>query len=195
MTLARLARTFLAGLAAVLPIVITAAVLLWLVQSVEVLLGGLVKVLIPDEAYRRGMGLVAAVVFIFAVGFLMEVFLFRRLLRMVEDQFARIPLVKTVYSAVRDLMGFFSKTGARRFSKVVLVDVPGLEARVVGFVTLDDHRDLPFAAPDDTVAVYLPMSYQIGGYTVFLPRRRLTPVDMTMEEAMRFVVTAGMSKS
>ena len=77
----------------------------------------------------------------------------------------------------------------------MLVTVPGLEAQLLGFVTLDDHRDLPFAAPEHTVAVYFPMSYQIGGYTLFLPRARLKPLDMSMEDAMRFVVTAGMSKS
>ena len=54
---------------------------------------------------------------------------------------------------------------------------------------------MPFAAAKETVAVYFPMSYQIGGYTLFLPRERLTPVKMSMEDAMRFVVTAGMSKS
>jgi uncharacterized membrane protein len=111
-----------------------------------------------------------------------------------EEVLNRIPLVKTVYGAVRDLMSLFSKAGSRKFSKVVMVKFPGLEARLVGFVTIEDFAGLAVAAAPGEVAVYLPMSYTIGGYTVLLPRSCLTPLDMSLEDAMRFVVTAGMSR-
>lgn len=195
MSLKRIARTFLSGLAAVLPIVITIAVLLWLVTLAETALGAVVRVFMPEGAYQRGLGLLLALGIVFAVGVLMEAVLFRRLMHWLEGLLNRIPLVKTVYSAVRDLMSLFSKAGSRKFSKVVLVKFPGTEAQLIGFVTIEDFAGLPIAAGPDTVAVYLPMSYTIGGYTVFLPRHCLTPVDMTLEEAMRFVVTAGMSRS
>ena len=195
MTLNRIVRTFFSGLAVLLPIAITLALLLWLVEFAESLLGGVLRILIPDTAYHGGMGLLAALVLIFVTGLLMEAILFRRIVKWLEGLLDRIPLVKTVYGAVRDLMSLFSKTGSRKFSKVVLATVPGMEAQLLGFVTLDDYQELPFAAAKETVAVYFPMSYQIGGYTLFLPRERLTPVKMSMEDAMRFVVTAGMSKS
>lgn len=191
----RIARTFFTGLAVVLPIVITLALLAWLFRTAESLLGGMVRVLLPDGAYLGGMGLVAALVLIFLTGILMEGILFRRLVKWLEQLLDRIPLVKTIYGAVRDLMGMFSQKDGKKFSKVVLVDVPSLGAQVLGFVTIDEHRDLPFKSPDATVAVYFPMSYQIGGYTLFLPRERVKPVDMSMEDAMRFIVTAGMSRS
>lgn len=195
MSFRRLARTFLSGLAVVLPIVITLAVLLWLVQSTEALLGAVVRLFLPDNVYQPGLGLVVALVLIFAVGVLMEAVYFRRLMRWFEDLLNRIPLVKTVYSAVRDLMSLFSKSGARKFSKVVMVKFPGTEAGLIGFVTIEDFTGLPMQPAADTVAVYLPMSYTIGGYTAFLPRAWLTPLDLSLEEAMRFVVTAGMSRS
>ena len=124
----------------------------------------------------------------------MEAVYFRRLVRWIEEGLDRIPLVKTVYGAVRDLMSLFSKAGTRKFSKVVMVKFPGLEARLVGFVTIEDFTGLAIDAGPGDVAVYLPMSYTIGGYTVFLPRKCLTPLDMSLEDAMRFVVTAGMSR-
>jgi uncharacterized membrane protein len=195
MTVRRLARMFLSGLAVVLPIVITLAVLLWLVQSTEALLGAVVRIFLPDNVYQPGLGLVVALVLIFAVGFLMEAVYFRRVMRWFEDLLNRIPLVKTVYSAVRDLMSLFSKDGSRRFSKVVMVKFPGTEAGLIGFVTVEDFTDLPMKPGPDMVAVYLPMSYTIGGYTALLPRAWLTPLEMSLEEAMRFVVTAGMSRS
>ena len=195
MSLRRLARTFLSGLAVVLPIVVTIAVLVWLVTAAENALGELVRVFLPEGQYQRGLGLLLAIALVFAVGVLMEAVLFRRLMNWLEGLLNRIPLVKTVYSAVRDLMSLFSKAGARKFSKVVLVKFPGIEAQLIGFVTLEDFSGLPFRPAEDTVAVYLPMSYQIGGYTLFLPRACLTPADMTLEDAMRFVVTAGLSRS
>jgi uncharacterized membrane protein len=81
---------------------------------------------------------------------------------------------------------------------VVQVQIPGMPIRMLGFVTLEDLDGVGLASPDggeESVAVYLPMSYQIGGYTVLLPRSYLTPVDMGMEEAMRFLITAGLSRT
>ena len=193
-TLRRLARTFLSGLAVVLPIVVTFAVLAWLVTTAEAVLGAVVRVLLPDGAYPRGLGIGLALVLIFGVGVLMEAVVFRRLMGWLEELLNRIPLVKTVYGAVRDLMSLFSKAGTRKFSKVVMVKLPGLEARLIGFVTIEDFAGLALDAKPGEVAVYLPMSYTIGGYTLFLPRECLTPLDMSLEDAMRFVVTAGMSR-
>jgi uncharacterized membrane protein len=193
-TLRRITRTFLAGLAVVLPIGLTIALLLWVVNAAEAVLGGVFRAFLPDS-YLPGSGLVLALLLVFAVGLLMQGVLFRRLMTWLEGLLASIPLVKTVYGAVRDLMSLFSKAGTRKFSKVVLVTFPGTDAQLVGFVTVEDFIGLPFATGPDRVAVYLPMSYTIGGYTVFLPRNALKAVDMSLEDAMRFVVTAGMSRS
>jgi uncharacterized membrane protein len=195
MTLRRIARTFLSGLAVVLPIVVTVALLVWVVRGAESMLGAVVRLVVPEGSYPHGLGLLAAIVLIFAVGVLMEAVLFRRLMSWLEEGLNRIPLVKTIYGAVRDLMSLFSKAGTRKFSKVVLVTFPGTEAKLIGFVTIEDFSGLPVAPGAGSVAVYLPMSYTIGGYTVFLPRECLTPLDMSLEDAMRFVVTAGMSRS
>lgn len=195
MTLPRIARTFLSGLAVVLPIVITIAVLLWLVATAEKLLGTVMLWVLPEGfELPRGLGFLAAMGLIFAVGVLMEAVYFRRLMAWVDELLEKIPLVKTVYSAVRDLMSLFSKAGTKKFSKVVLVKFPGIEAKLIGFVTLEDFSGLAVNPGPGEVAVYLPMSYTIGGYTVFLPRACLTPLEMSLEDAMRFVVTAGMSR-
>ena len=196
MTLGRIARPFLSGLAVVLPIVVTIAVVLWLVNTAETLLATVMQWVLPEgSSVPRGLGLVAAIGLIFAIGVLMEAVYFRRLVSWIEEGLDRIPLIKTVYGAVRDLMSLFSKAGSRKFSKVVLVKLPGTEASLIGFVTIEDFAGLPVAPGAGQVAVYMPMSYTIGGYTVFVPREWLTPLDMSLEDAMRFVVTAGMSRS
>lgn len=193
MNVRRIVRTFFTGLAVVAPILITVAVMLWLVGTIEAMLGAVLRALMPDEFYRRGLGLVFALIFIFAVGMLMEALLFRRLVSWFEALLDRIPLVKTVYGAVRDLMSLFAGTGKRSFSKVVMVRLPNSEIELIGFVTLEDFSRLPLGQGPDRVAVYMPMSYTIGGYTVFVPKSCLRPVDLSLEDAMRLAVTAGLS--
>lgn len=195
----RLARTFLSGLFVLLPIMVTLAIVMWLIGVAETVLGGVIRVLLPGDAYLPGMGLILTLALIFLVGIAMQAIFFRELINWVEDQLERIPLIKTVYSAVKDLTGFFSRAGSnnKRFGQVVQVQIPGTPIRMLGFVTLEDlaGTGLPNPEGEDMVAVYLPMSYQIGGYTLLLPRSYLTPVDMGMEEAMRFLITAGLSRT
>ncbi|BDZ74600.1 hypothetical protein GCM10025856_23190 [Methylophaga marina] len=64
---------------------------------------------------------------------------------------------------------------------------------MIGFITLDSAEHLPTKDDEDRVLVYLPMSYNIGGYPVIMPRRMLKPIDMSMEQALRFVLTAGVA--
>lgn len=193
-TATKLAGIFFTGLLALLPIFITIAVVLWLLQVAESVLGGLLGVLLPSSLYLPGMGIVLAIALIFVVGAGMQGLVVRQFLGWVELAINRIPLVKTVYGAVRDLTGLMSNKNGRKFSQVVTVQLPSLPMRLVGFVTIEDLSSVGLGGGDDEVAVYLPMSYQIGGYTLLLPRRYLTPVDMSFEEAMRFVITAGVSR-
>ncbi|HET7596003.1 MAG TPA: DUF502 domain-containing protein [Burkholderiales bacterium] len=191
----RASRIFLRGLVVVLPIVITLAVVYWLIVSAEALLGGIVRLVLPDRYYTKGLGVLLGVILIFAAGLTINVWITRVLIDRAEALMARIPIIKSIYGAIRDLAAFFSTDRSKaRFHKVVTVTL-GDGVRLVGFVTREDFTDQPpaLAPAKDTVAVYLPMSYQIGGFTIFLPRSQVEPVDMSMEDAMRFTLTAGMS--
>ncbi|HEY0974226.1 MAG TPA: DUF502 domain-containing protein [Solimonas sp.] len=192
--LRKLTGTFLTGLLAILPILITVAVIMWLIQAAESVLGGLLSVLLPGSLYLPGMGLLLAILLIFLVGLGLQGVFMRQFLNWLEDALNRIPLVKTVYGAVRDLTGMLTNKSGRRFSQVVMVQLPNMPIRLVGFVTIENLVEAGLGSADDEVAVYLPMSYQIGGYTLMLPRRYLTPLDMDFEAAMRFVITAGLSR-
>lgn len=191
--LRRLTSIFLTGLLAILPILVTIAVVMWLIGLAESVLGSLLNVLLPGSLYLPGMGLILAILLIFLVGLGLQGVFMRQFLDWIDEALNRIPLVKTVYGAMRDLTGMLSNKNERRFSQVVMVRLPNLPMRLVGFVTIEDLAGAGLACEEDEVAVYLPMSYQIGGYTLLLPRKYLTPLDMGFEEAMRFVITAGLS--
>jgi len=190
----KLSRTFFTGLLAVLPIMVTLAVVMWLIGVADTFFGSFVRWFAPGTASLPGMGLLMSLVVIFVVGLLMQAVFFREFIKWTEEQLERVPLIKTVYSAVRDLTGFFSKKDDSRFGRVVMVAMPNLPFRLLGFITVEDLTAFGLAQDHDTVAVYLPMSYQIGGYTVLIARQHLIEVDMSFEDAMRFLITAGMSR-
>lgn len=188
-----LGRIFLTGVLTVLPVLATAYLLIWLFTTAESFLGKPLRWLIPDDYYRGGMGLLVGIVVIFVVGVLMRAYIVRRVFEFSERILLEIPLIKTIYAALRDFFGMFAGQSDSDALQVVMVTLPGSSLRLMGFVTRDEFSDLPegIAEPGE-VAVYLPMSYQIGGFTVFMPRTQLSPVQMSREQAMRFVLTAGL---
>jgi uncharacterized membrane protein len=186
-------KIFLTGLLTVLPIIVTIYFTVWMLTILERFFGKQVLFVIPDEWYRTGMGLLVAVAIVFAVGVLMHGYVFRRLFGFAEWLMLEIPLVRSVYSAMRDLLGMFADHQETAM-QVVAVSLPG-SVRLLGFVTRSEFDDLPGVAGADEVAVYLPMSYQVGGFTVFVPRNAITPVDMSREDAMKFILTAGLKNA
>lgn len=191
--LSHLGRILIKGLVTILPIGITIYLIYWLGVKTESLLAEPIHWFLPDERYIPGMGLAAGFVLLFIVGLLVNAFLIRRLLGGIERMVLRVPVVKTVYAALRDVTKLVDQSGRKSdLERVVMVQFgPG---RVMGFVT-QEHASLPgLGTDDDLVAVYLPMSYQIGGYTVYLPRSRIEPTDLTVEAAMRIVLTGGLQR-
>ena len=149
---------------------------------------------VPAGAYRPGMGVVAGLVVTFVVGLLMHALVVRRLFALGERLFSRLPLIKSVYFAIRDLLDYFSPGRKQAFGQVVAVTLGDAGMQLIGFLTQTDAERLPVEfKQQDTVLVYLPMSYMIGGYAVLVPRSAVRPLDMGMEEAMRFVLTAGVT--
>ena len=188
-------KLFLKGLAVIIPIGLTLAIAWWLAASAERLLGDLLILLLPEGWYVPGMGLVSTMALILLVGLLSHVIIFQRLFEWGEGVLARLPLIKTIYSALKDFFGYFAPDANRGFSKVVMVRLSGQDYEALGFVTRETFDDLPInPISEDPVAVYLPMSYQIGGYTLYLPRTCLTPVDIKFEDAMRLAVTGGVKR-
>ena len=195
MTWKRLGKIMFQGLMAILPAVLTLYILYWLLWSAETVLGAVIKALLPEGWYIPGMGLLAGVAAIFFFGLALNAFLVRRLLDLSEGVLNRIPLIKTLYGSVKDFVGFFAAHKEKEFNQVVTVELEfgGVPMRLLGFVTRSDFRGLPEGiGSEGDIAVYLPLSYQIGGYTVIVPRSAVQPVDISTHRAMGFIVTGGM---
>jgi uncharacterized membrane protein len=190
----KITRTFLTGLAVTLPVVLTLYLLVWVTLTIERVLDRVLHLVLPAAVYVPGLGLVLGVVLIFFVGLLMRTWAARNIFAWTEKQMYRVPVVKTVYGALRDFTVFLSRPAKQGPQQVVLVRLGDTDLRVMGFVTRDDLAGLPPEMSEPgMILVYLPMSYQVGGYTALVPRASVQPLDMSFEEAMRFTLTAGLS--
>lgn len=181
---------FFQGLIALLPIGVTIAVIYWLGVTAENTLGRFLQYLMPEQWYVPGLGIVSGFLFVIVMGLLVNAYLFRKLGQLTERLFSRIPLVRIIYSSVRDIAKFASASQREdELQSVVLVTLAD-NIELIGFVT---DKEVRVTGGDPHYAVYLPMSYQMGGYTLFLPPSRLQKLDMSVQDAMRYVVTAGMA--
>ena len=186
----------MSGLVTVLPLALTVYVIWWMVHTVE---GWLRRALIAlkivsPEHYWPGLGLIAGFLLLLAVGSLVNAYAGKILLKYWDDFLGRIPFVKTLYGGFRDVVSLLpSGSGEKRdLQRVVLARFAGVHA--IGFVTREDAPDVLVAhGGRDLVTVYFPMSYAFGGYTVYLPRELVQPLDISVEDAMRLAITAGLT--
>ncbi len=187
-------RNILTGLVTILPVVLTLYLLYWFAVTAESMLGDMIRMVLPEGLYWPGMGLIVGFIVVFLVGLLMHAYLVQRLFAKGEQILYHMPLIKSVYRAMRDFFDYFSPTKKREFEQVVAVSIGDTGMQVIGFVTQADMEQLPEDFREEgSVLVYFPLSYMIGGYAVLVPRSAVRPLDMNMEEAMRFTLTAGVT--
>jgi len=183
---------FMQGLVAVLPMGLTLAVLYWLGTTAEALLAPVLRWLLPAGWYWPGLGILAGLAVVTATGVLVNAYVFRHLLALANNLLARIPLVKTVFESVRDIARFAAPGEGRDDIKRAVTVRLGDDKRVLGFVTnaAPDWQGLGTAVP-----VYVPFGYQIGGFTLLVDEDRLEPLDVDVQAAMRYALTAGMAST
>jgi uncharacterized membrane protein len=181
------------GLAAVLPIGLTVYAVWWLANTAESIMRGFIMPIVPPGSYRPGMGIGAGLLLLFVVGSLVNAYVVRRAILVWEEFLGRIPLVKTVYSAVRDITRLLPSGESKKDLQSVVIYRVG-DARLLGFVTREGLPELErHTGGSQLVAVYFPMSYMLGGVTMYLPEHVLEHIDMPVETAMRLAITGGMA--
>ncbi len=192
----RITQYFLRGLITFLPLALTIYTFYLLVVWTESLALRLIRPFIGDF-YLPGLGIVIVAALILGLGMMVSQPAFARLLSWVELPFTNLPVVKSIYTSLKNFADYFAPHDKDQpQQQVVLLRAPGQDMSIVGLVTRQSFGDLPGALGTlDQVAVYLPMGYMIGGYTVFVPREWITPIDMSVEEAMRSSLIAWMSSS
>jgi len=189
----RMVRTFLTGLFTFLPLAISIYIMVWAILSLESLSNRFLLWYLPDFLYIPGMGIMLGLFLIYMLGWLMTQKGAQSIYEKIEAPFTYVPLVKSIYFAIKDLSSYLAPNEEKRKGQVVKVKIPNTEIEMVGLVTRKNFNDLPPAMRrDDVVCVYFPMSYQIGGFTMFIPKTWIQPLDLDVESLMRMVLTAWM---
>ncbi|MFK8010627.1 MAG: DUF502 domain-containing protein [Marinicellaceae bacterium] len=194
-------KPLLKGSLIVFPVLITVWVVWGLVKWIDALGQKALAPFMLDYLLFPGSGFVIVVILLIGVGLLFHFSFIKWAFVKIEKYLLKFPLVKTVYSAMKDLAGMFDNNQSHD-QQVVLVDMQskGL-GYVVGMITnkklppeLNSATHLENNLQNPVVAVYLPMSYMVGGYTVLVHTDQVKVVDWSFEEAMRFALTAGVSQ-
>ena len=174
-----LTRSFAQGLLVLAPIAIT----LWVVVFTVTTLDEWLDTRIP------GLGIVIAAVGITIIGYLTGNVVGNKLLAWLEAGMQRVPLIRILYNALRDLFGAFVG-GKRKFDKPVAVEINEHGLKVLGFLTSESFEDPQL---EGHVSVYLPESYNFAGNLVVVPKGRVQPLDADGAEFMAFIVSGGVT--
>lgn len=187
-------KNILTGLITLLPVILTLYLLYWFVLTTETILGGVIRDVVSVEFYKPGMGVVAGLIVTFFVGLIMQTIIARQMLSSVEQLVEKVPLIKSVYLSIRDMLNYFSSENKKDFEQVVAITIGETGMQLIGLVTEADMSKLPVGFNQkDNLLVYIPMSYGIGGFAVLVPRKSTKALNMSMEDAMRFTLTAGVT--
>ena len=193
-TMKRLYQYFFRGLIAVLPMALTVYLLYLFVSWIESVAMHVVQPLMGDF-YLPGQGIFLGILAILGLGFLISQPFTAKLFSWVELPMTNLPVVKSIYNSLKNFADYFSPQKSNP-QQVVSLRMPGHALAIVGLITRPNTHGLPAGLDmPDHVAVYLPMGYMIGGYTVFVPRSWVTPLDMSVEEAMRSSLIAWMAST
>jgi uncharacterized membrane protein len=192
----RLRNYFFAGVLVTAPIAIT----VWLASEFVSFVDDSVTPYIPaqwnPETYLPfslpGLGVVVVVFGLIMIGFLTAGLLGRTLIAAGERLLARMPVIRSLYSAVKQIFETVLKEQSRAFREVILFEYPRKNCWTLGFITGPAETGIQDLTPDDTVNIFMPTTPNpTSGFLLFLPRRETQTLSMTVEEGIKMVVSGG----
>ncbi|MCV2870796.1 DUF502 domain-containing protein [Defluviimonas sp. WL0050] len=204
--LARFRANFLTGLVVIAPIGFT----LWLIWSVTGWIDGWVLPFVPDkyqpdrilytffgidyEINLRGIGVILALIFTVFVGWVAKGLMGRSLIGWAESLVDRMPVVRSIYSGVKQVAETVLSQTESKFDKACLIEYPRPGIWAIGFVSTAAKGEVLAKLPDDEVmTVFLPTTPNpTSGFLLYLPKRDVKFLDMTVEDAAKLVISAGL---
>lgn len=182
-------RYFIQGLIIIVPLAISAFVVYKLISVVASFVGIFGTIVSP--VIDPLIVIFIAVTLIFIVGLLGSSIILRPIFIMLDNVMEQTPLIKTVYSSIKDLLSAFVGS-KKRFNRPVLVTInKENNIQQLGFLTKEDLMELNINT--GTVAVYVPLSYSFSGNLLIVPTAHITPVDASSTEVMKFIISGGVT--
>jgi uncharacterized membrane protein len=180
-----LSRFFINGLIVIVPIAITAFVVINIFTVVENILGQYMPLKFP------GIGILAVLLIILATGWLSSYWLGKRLLEYGERLLETIPIVKFIYKSVKQVSTAVFESH-HLFKQAVLIPYPQRDTRALGFIVSDLSSVIAGNLPEEHVCVFVPMSLNMtSGFNIIVPKKDIIILDTTSESALQYCLTAG----
>ena len=191
----RITLFFLRGLLTVLPLGLTIYLLFLLLTASESIAKSIIAPLL-GSFYFPGIGLILTISAIVILGVLVSQPFLLKIFGLLELPFTNLPVIKSIYNSIKSFAEYFSNQSSSEEKQAVVIQIPDSKIEMVGLVTRNDMMDLPEGfSKVDRVGVYLPMSYMVGGYTIFVPRECIRPIKMNVEEVKRNSLIARLSQN
>lgn len=188
-------RYFITGLLVLVPLFITVWVLKTLIDVMDQSLLLLPMQWRPKELFERdvpGFGVIVTLVAIFLTGVIATNFIGKRLLMVWEGMLIRLPVVKSIYSSVKQVSDTLFSDSGNAFRKALLVQFPHQGSWTIGFLTGVPGGDVANHLKGDYVSVYVPTTPNpTGGYFVMMPRQDVVELDMSVDEALKYIISMG----
>ncbi len=188
-----LRRYFFAGILILLPIIITGYIIIFAFNLVD----GILRNLIQYIAGRPlpGLGFLIIIVLIIFAGAVGTNVFGKKLLHFGDGIFQRIPIVKTIYTATKQVMEAFTPQRRAAFQHVVMIEYPRKGVYSLGFVTGEAPAEIEDKVQDDLVNVYLPTTPPTQGYFLMVPRQDVNFLEMSVEDGFKLLISAGIITS
>lgn len=190
-------KSLLAGLAIILPLVITIELLRWLLHTVETLLSPLLQLVLPAQWYLPGMAILGFVLLCIAIGYSSRWPSFNWLWQLPGKIMMKLPGTRQIYGMLQDIIDLMSGKNFKDGS-VVMVKLPASEIELIGIITKQGGQSddrMSSLMDDEQLAVFIPMAYNVGGYTIIIPRSCTRNIDMKPAEALQLVLSGGLGSN
>ncbi len=183
-------RLFWKGLIVVMPITLSIYLLVVVLSKAESVFGNLIKKALGPDLYVPGFGLLLTFIAMILVGVLVSNLITGSIIKFFLNLIERVPFFKAIYNPLKDLMSLFTGSGPDSMKKVVLVNFEKLGFQSIGLVTREEFDDISSKDfGEDDIAVYIPMSYMLGGFTAIVPRTSVKEIDIPVERAIKLALT------
>ncbi|WP_133128922.1 DUF502 domain-containing protein [Legionella nagasakiensis] len=187
----KISSIFWKGLFTLLPLYLTFYFLWWLLGSIEATFSQFLKAILGSY-YFPGMGLLTALIIVFVMGLLLQVYITQHLNHVLNKFIGKLPILGELYESLQSIIKYLTSPTKPENEEVVMVHLEHLNLKMLGIVTRTDFDKSPAGIGDESlISIYIPMSYQIGGFTVYVPKTAVTPVDLTAKKALKWSFMAG----
>ena len=198
--LSRLRNYFLTGIIVTAPIAITFTVAMWVLNWIDSKVVPLIPIPYNPQVLLQnytglhipGIGLVVVLIGLTIIGFLAAGLLGRFIVRVGENLLNRMPIIRSIYGALKQIFETVLRSSSRSFREVALIEYPRRGIWAIGFITTKTTGEVRSEIKEDVVNVFLPTTPNpTSGFLLFVPREDLIILDMGVEEAIKMIVSAG----